>query len=423
MIRTALARRCLQAALLVGLASLALILLTLWSERRASAASAWHDPADDVRPDAVALDLALLSLAGTPDERVLALALETYELETARVLLTFGADFSDQQRLNGWLWLAYRYQKTEQTQRAARAYRLAGGGAVLSDQLPDLLRAEALLAIGGQLIALHDEHSAHFYLEQAALISAHAPDLTAHHRRSLLERLIPPSLQAGGKRSDWAALAQAVAKDTVAQKGTSFACPNVAPGYDAGLVGAQDARRAAAAAWLAALPAGRDDACESGACLGLRQALLDEDAAIKAYLEYNVDQDAQLSRLRWLWLKHRVAEGGFGPGLVPQWEAARAEIRAALTETWGDWLAGFAPGQGGFAPGQGGLENLRTDRRGQAVCASRQAIVAAYWGLYPSAPIADLLSVTESMTDFGQLHLTIVKPGTLPVVGWQEQTD
>ncbi|MCP4518409.1 MAG: hypothetical protein GY824_24665, partial [Delftia sp.] len=249
MIRTTLARRCLQAALLVGLASLALILLTLWSERRASAASAWHDPADDVRPDAVALDLALLSLAGTPDERVLALALETYELETARVLLTFGADLGDQQRLNGWLWLAYRYQKAGQTQRAARAYRLAGGGAVLSDKLPDLLRVEALLTIGRQLIALHDKPGAHFYLKQAALISAHAPDLTVHHRRSLLERLIPFSLQAGGRRNDWAALAQAIAKDAVPQGGKSPNCPNAAPGHDAGLVRAQDARRAAAAAW------------------------------------------------------------------------------------------------------------------------------------------------------------------------------
>jgi hypothetical protein len=409
MIRATLTRRCLQAALLISLASLALTLLTLWSERRASAASAWHDPADDVRPDAVALDLALLSLAGTPDEQVLTLALETSELETARVLLALSADLSDQQRLNGWLWLAYRYQETGQTQRAARAYRLAGGGAVLSDQLPDLLRVEALLAIGQQLIALHDKPSAHFYLEQAALISAHALDLTAHHRRLLLERLIPFSLQAGGGRDDWAALAQAVAKDAVPREGAGLDCPHVAPGHDAGLVRAQDARRAAAAAWLAALPANHAAACESQACLGLRQALLDEDAAINAYLEYNVDQDAQFSRLRWLWLKRRVAEGGFGPGLVPQWEAGRAQIRAALSETWDDWLALF--------------ENLGTDRRGQAVCASRQAIVAAYWGLYPSAPIADLISVTEGMTDFGWLHLTVVESGTLPVVGWQEQTD
>jgi hypothetical protein len=416
MIRATLARRCLQAALLIGLASLALTLLTVWSERRASAALAWHDPADDARPDAVALDLALLSLAGTPDEQVLELALETYELETARVLLTFGADLSDQQRLNGWLWLAYHYQQTGQTQRAARAYHVAGDGAVLSDQPPDLLRVEALLTVGQQLIALHDLHSARFYLEQAALISAHAPDLTAHHRRSLLERLVPSSLQAGGKRDDWAALAQAVAQDTAAQAGRDFDCPQVAPGYDAGLVQAQDARRAAAAVWLAELPASHGADCENYACLNLRQALLGEDAAMQYYLLYNTGQDAQLSRLHWLWLKRRVAEGGFGPGLVPQWEANRAQIRAALAQAWGDWLALFVPGQGD-------QENPGTDRRVLAVCVSRQAIVAAYWGLYPSAPIADLLSVSQGLTDFGWLHLTIVKPGTLPVVGWQEQTD
>jgi hypothetical protein len=214
-----------------------------------------------------------------------------------------------------------------------------------------------------------------------------------------------------------------VAKDTEGQAGREFDCPRVAPGYDAGLVRAQDARRAAAAAWLAVLPASHDAACGSQACLNLRQALLDEDAAMQDYLAYNTGQDARLSRLHWLWLKRRVAEGGFGPGLVPQWEADRAQIRAALTEAWGDWLAIFIPLQGGLSPGQGGQENPGNNRRGLAVCAARQAIVAAYWGLYPSAPIADLLSVGEGLTDFSWLHLTIVKPGTLPVVGWQAQTD
>jgi hypothetical protein len=181
-------------------------------------------------------------------------------------------------------------------------------------------------------------------------------------------------------------------------------------------VRAQDARRAAAAAWLAELPASHGVACESQACLNLRQALLEEDAALQAYLAYDASQGAQLSRLHWLWLKRRVAEGGFGPGLVPQWEASRAQIRAALTGAWGDWLALAVPGQGD-------QENSGTDLRRLTVCAARQAIVAAYWGLYPNAPIADLLSASEGLTDFGWLHLTIVKPGTLPVVGWQEQTD
>ena len=408
--RAALARRCLQAALVLCLVGVTLGLLALWGKQRAAAAAVWRDPADDVQPKAVALDLALLSLAGTPDEQVLALALETGELETVRVLLAFSADLTDQQRLNGWLWLAYRYQKTGQKGRAAQAYRLAGSGAVLSAQLPTLLRVETLLAVGRQLIVLHDAPSAHFYLKQAALIGAHAPHLTSHHRRSLLERLIPASLRAGGNRDDWNALAQAVKKGAASRGGGTMSCQSVAPGYDAGLVQARDARHAAASVWLSALSVDGDAACEdSAACLALRQALLAEDAAVQAYLEQHADLASGQTRLRWLLLKRRVAAGGAGVKLVPEWEKSREHIRAALTVAWADWLTLY--------------KDPKNGRQGQAACASRQAIVAAYWGHYPNAPIADLISTAQGATDLGWLNLSVIKSGTPPVVGWQGQTD
>jgi hypothetical protein len=402
--RAVLARRCFQAALVLCLVGLVLGLLALWGQQRAAAAALWRDPADDVQAAAIALDLALLSLAGAPDEQVLALALETGEGETVRALLAFSPDLGDQERLNGWLWLAYHYQKAAQTQRAAQAYRMAGNGAILSVQLPALLQAETLLTAGQQLIALHDKPGAHFYLGQAALIGAHAQGLTNYHRRALLERLVPLILQAGGRRDDWSALGEAVDKGTTSKGGGGTLCQRVAPGYDAELVHARDARRAAAVAWLAALSGERDTTRE---CDALRQALLAEDAAVQAYLGQHTDPAARQTRLHWLLLKRRIAAGGAGDRLVPEWTASDEEIRAQLSAAWTDWLATYN----------------KNDRQRQAACASRQAIVAAYWGLYPDAPIVDLLLAVQNIVDLGGLYLVVLKSGTPPVVGWQEQTD
>ena len=418
MSRADLARRCLQLALVLCLIGLVPGLLAIWGQRRAVADAAWHDPADDVRPEAIAPDLALLSLAGTPDDQLLALAMETGELETTRALLTFSADLTDQQRLHGWLWLAYRYQEIGQIQQSAQAYRLAGSGAILSDPLPDILRTETLLTVGQQLLGLQDKPGAHFYLQQAALISANASHLTKYNRRSLLERLRPALLRAGGERDDWHSLARAVEKGTAPIGDTPFPLSagqtgwhSATPGNDAALIAAQDARRAAAAAWFTALTSASSvepsaDYDLAAAQHILRQALLAEDAAIDKYLEGSnkageTDPAAKETRLRWLLLKRRIAAGGAIAGLVPEWEADREEIRNALNAAWNDWLAYYA--------------------QGQATHAARRALVAAYWGLYPDAPVADLVPIAQSSS--GRLHLIIINQGVPPVVGWSERTD
>jgi hypothetical protein len=169
-------------------------------------------------------------------------------------------------------------------------------------------------------------------------------------------------------------------------------------------VNARNARRAAAAAWLAALSSNPDTTYERDA---LHQALLAEDAAVQAYLKQHTDPAARQTRLRWLLLKRRIAAGGIGDRLVPEWTANGAQTRVQLSAAWAGWLATYD----------------KNNRQGQATCASRQAIVAAYWGLYPDALIADLLLAAQGAANLGGLHLGIVKSGTPPVVGWQEQTD
>jgi hypothetical protein len=290
----------------------------------------------------------------------------------------------------------------------------------LSDQLPDLLRTETLLTVGQQLIALHDEPNAHFFLRQVALIGARAPHLTSYYRRSLLEQLIPAILRVGGGRDDWISLAKTVESGaarvgnlapylSTAQSGRG----NRPLGNNAALVAAQDARRAAAANWLAELSAARDEARRA-----LHQALLAEDTAVNGYLEHTLALPARSNevllaaeetRLHWLLLKRRIAEGGAGPGLVPEWESSRERIRTELTAAWADWLARSM--------------NPKETGQGQAAHAVRRALVAAYWGLYADAPVVDLVVTLQGLTSPGQWRLNIVKPGTLPMVGWSASTN
>ncbi|UCC62210.1 MAG: hypothetical protein JSV36_15725 [Anaerolineae bacterium] len=427
-LRSTLARRCLQLALMLFVLALVPTLLAFWGQRRAIVNAAWRDPADNIRAAAVAPDLALLSLAGVPDGQVLALSMDMAELETARALLAFSPDLTDAQRMNGWLWLARHYQGAEQAGRAAQAYRLAGVGAVLSADLPDLLRTQTLLVVGRQLIELHDKPSARLYLQQAALIAAYTPHLTAYHRRSLLEGLVPAILHAGGDRNDWDALAETVENGSDAS-GAIGGSPSATPGSwndappdnDAALVLARDARRAAAAAWLtfssAANQAGEETVAvaQQDARQALRQALLAEDAAVDRYTARDATNPpqpaAQETRLRWLLLKRRIAAGGAGVGLVPEWESSRGEVDAALTAAWADWLALQTDSE------EAGLTFIY---QRLPVDAARQAIVAAYWGLYPDAPVADLLPAARPISGFGRLRLTVLEPGTPPVVGWSE---
>lgn len=428
--RTIFARRCLQLALVLLIVGLVPGILALWSQRRAAAAVVWRDPADNIQVAAIAPDLALLSLAGVPDDQALALAMEKGELATVHAVLALSTELSDAQRTNGWLWLAFRYQQTDDSHRATQAYRLAGLGAIMGTNVPDLLRTETLLAVGRGLIELHDQTSARFYLKQTAIIAAHSAHLKPYHRHSLLERLVPSSLRAGGERDDWKTLSKTI-KSGAAEPG-SIANSGIAgrvewwdvpPVNDAALAQAQDTRRTVAAEHLQAMitkPGAADGASPGGthqdAEQALRSALLAEDAAVERYVEQRggaqgTERSAQQVLLRWLALKRRISAGGFGPGLVPEWESNRDGIDAALNAAWADWLALETDASAAIITGA--VQTLPSD-------AGREAMIAAYWGLYPDASLDDLVSATQSGSGFGRLRLTILEPGTPPGVGWSE---
>lgn len=404
MIRSVLARHLPRLAFVFAVVGLILSGLAIWGERRAAAKVSWYDPLGDVQPTAIAPDLALLSLAGVPDSQVLSLALTADEMGTVRALLTFSAELSDLERVGGWMILAQHYQMAGRDQAAARAYRLVGYNVVLGPDLPDLIRVETLLAAGRQLARLHDEHNARFCLAQATLIAAYSRDLTAFHRRSVLERLVPIYLQVGGNYKDWNVLAEAAEKRISLQAKRGEYDWRASPGGDVALVAAQDARRAAASALREALALGEDDA---GPKQALHQALLAEDAAVTRYATGKTDPAALETQLLWLLTKRQVAWGGFGDRLVPEWgtEAAKADIDAALKVAWQAW-------------------QLAYQNRGPA---DSYALVAAYWGLYPQASIEDLfgeMGAQKAQNLGGQyrdIDLIVLETGVPPVLGWAEK--
>jgi hypothetical protein len=421
--RSWLARRFLQLAFVLFSIGILATILAVWGQQRAAAKATWRDPAESLEAPSVASDLAALNLAGVPDAQVLVLAMEKGELATAHALLALSAGLTDAQRVSGWLWLADRYQDTGQTERAALAFRLAGSGAVLGQDLTDLLRTDALVAVGQGLLALHDQVSARHFLSQAAAIGAHASDLSDYHRRSLLERLLPALVRSGGQRDDWLALAKAVKASVPGAgrfsigggSGTSD-WRDSEPDGDAALVNARNARREAAAGWLDAISNGADADTLVQVQRVLRETLAAEDAAVDRYWENQgrmriTAPGASKTRLRWLLLKRQIASGGLGADVMPDWEADREAIDAALSSAWADWMVQQATPP--FSAPPVDFQNLPAQ-------VARQAISAAYWGLYPNAPVTDLVKAAQSGGGSDRLRLTVLKPGTPPTVGWSE---
>ena len=69
------------------LAGLGLLGAYVYLSRRSEAVVSWADPLTAVKPGALAAEIAVLPLAGEPDERVIKAALDAGELETAYATL------------------------------------------------------------------------------------------------------------------------------------------------------------------------------------------------------------------------------------------------------------------------------------------------------------------------------------------------
>lgn len=375
--------------MLVGLALLAVYFLT---SREPAPATGWRDPITLVAPDAVAADLAVLTLAGEGDDRVIRAALDAGEIETAYATLAYSVLLPDNARSGHWLLLAANYRSRDPG-RSEVCYQAALDLAALGPTLGDLARADVSLQVARGYAELSQRWVAPLALAQAENIARYSLSLLPAQRRSLLVQ-VANAYDALGERQLAAALRGKL--DLYASgSGISVTPPQqllpslrgavvLPPDVVAALAERQAAAAAMAARWFSVAPAGRTSLSEA-----LGRALRAEDAAREAWYA-TADTLSTADRLpllhdqvAWLTVKYRVAGRGYGVSLVPEWEEAREELAAALAKAYTDLINGYGQQLATLGPVEADQARLEL---------LRQGVLWTRLGLFPDQQAEALLS-------------------------------
>ena len=330
-------------AIILVLVGLALLGYYFLAKKQPFDVPRWTDPLSVVQSREIDPALAVAGLGGMPDRELVAQALAESRLGTAFAILVFSPAIDDRESAGDFILLANLYREDGRTRAAVQGYRLAGTIATLSPDLPDTVRADTFVLAGEGLAALNEFGLAQLYLDQAYNIGAVSPYLQPAIRRSLFQRLFGAYSAIGDKQR---------ARDSMEQSAEPFATVN-APDPPALLPSAQppawpaDVQQAEAVRWRAAQELAVDLVERGGnapheAVTNLGNALVTEDAVRTPYFETMLSQTPQVStqisvveaRIDWLAIKYRVARGGYGISLVPEWEGDAEAIRADLTKSY-----------------------------------------------------------------------------------------
>ena len=171
--------------ILLALAGVVLLVVYFSLSRQPAANDVWTSPLAGVKAEAVAPDLAVLTLAGEADERIIRAALDADETETAYATLANSALLTDNLRSGGWLLLARQLQAQDPA-RAAVAYQTALDLASLGPSIGDMGRAELSLQAARGFAALEKDKLARLALTQAESIARDSVTLLPAQRRTLL---------------------------------------------------------------------------------------------------------------------------------------------------------------------------------------------------------------------------------------------
>jgi hypothetical protein len=334
----------------LAVAGLALIGAYFYLSRQPAVAdSGWVDPQALARGSSIAPDLAVLTLAGEPDDRIIRASLDANERETAYATLAYGMLIPDAVRGGQWLVMANAF--ADDPGRAAVAYQAAMDIAALGPALNDQGRASISLQASRGYQNLDRPALAALAVAQAENIARYSLTLLPAQRRDLLNQVataydrLEQRDEAARVRSNLAAYS---AGPGVVVEPASPLLPTLrgAVTLPADVTGAlaerQQAAARLAASWLDAQPAERDALTAQ-----LGDALVAEDAARGAF--YATAADLPLAdrlallhdRINWLSIKLRALKGGYGVSLAPEWEQGRAEIEAELSQAYIDLVNGY----------------------------------------------------------------------------------
>jgi hypothetical protein len=328
------------ASLLVAVGALAgVYLLNLSGEQEAQL----PEPIQAVDPAKIPPHWALVQLVEDSGEALALQAINANELALAYATIQFDADLSNSRRAGLLLLLGRRYQASEQPKQAALTYQIARTVAILAADLTPIERGQALVASAEGLLLAGDVEQALATALQAEQVAAYSPDLLPAQRDEILRRVEPIIKQHGTSeqvrrlRDLRRSLAQAPSGVSLVSQWRAL----LDPAEPDPLLGqALSVRREAAQRLLdrVRLTGGQDIEPERDA---VRQALLVEDQVRREITRQALAAGPSLARQHWwlqeqrAWivLKLRIASGGFGVRLVPEWESNPEQLRTELGAT------------------------------------------------------------------------------------------
>lgn len=403
------------AVVFLAVAGVALLATYFVMSSQPAGVPSWIGPHDALQETAVAPDIAVLTLAGEPDDRIIRASLDAGERETASATLAYSVLLPDPIRSGQWLILASAYRDDDPT-RAATAYHAAADLAALGPTLGDPARAEISLQAARGFGGLDRTGLAPLLIAQAENIARFSPTLLPGQRRDLLNQVA-----AAYERLNQVETARKI-RDNIAAYSAGPGVPTERPEpllatlrgavtLPADVITAMSARQQAAAAlaarWLSADPAERETLA---AALG--ETLEQEDAARTSFYATagslsEADRLALLhDRINWLTIKLRVARGAFGTSLVPTWEGqAEDGIRAELAAGYIELINGYGRQLDTLDP----VEALNA-----RVELLRQGVLWVRLGLFPDGDAEEALArqLSEASADLwsrgGGAGLTIV---------------
>lgn len=364
-----------------------------------------------ISPDDIAPALALRTLAGEPDAIVVDQALEENQLETAFATLYFSTDLPDSQRAAYWIALGQSFAEAKQKERARTCYGQASSVLLLSSAPFDNEKASALLTLGKDLAVIGDAAEAERTFDFAYTIARYSPYVPEPQRRFILSNLASEYKALGNdKKSDEStrALSSLPASVAAGASPADAALPEAPLGDE---VKAATAWRMRAAQRLINSLGSTSSSQIDAARRNLEDALRAEDDLRSLVLDNKLGQapstevKAALAkeRARWLTMRYRVAQKGFGVSLAPAWERSLAEIKNTLRQSVANY----------FMLRREAAVSLpdAVDAAQARVDLLRQEMMAGKIGLYPDYPenrlIAELSQGTKERIDLREEGLYV----------------
>lgn len=297
-------------------------------------------PALALQPEQISPALALMELAGDPPDALARQALAAGHADTAFAIAVYGVDIAPPVRRALLQQAAGQFAPARPVE-AAMAVQAAQAITRLSPELSVAERHQALLAAAATFLSIDAAQAAQDALAQALVSAAQTPGLLPAQRVETFEAVRSTARDAVAQ----GAASQSAAAETLAAQAAEYArnpflnpagqlltpqfVARVHPGEpDPAVLQAVEQRQFAARilAERIQLTGGIDIEPEQQA---LAAALVAEDAVRgDAYrtaqatpsLTPNARLWFHLERLAWLTQKARIAHGGYGLALVPEWE-------------------------------------------------------------------------------------------------------